>query len=144
MVLPILCMLLLSLRNLVEARGTISGKNIDLRQIIRIIEALSEDKEKALRHRTAPTLIHLTTLNHVAEYDQVSGFALLCTLTLPLRRIRFAHAVCSLLPIASFRLCRCQQRPCDSDCLPPDRGDACFLQQARFAGSAGQTQHRPA
>jgi hypothetical protein len=72
-------------------------------------------------------------------FDQVSGFALSCTLTLPQRRIRFACAMCSLLPIASFRPCRCQQRPCDSDCLPPDRGDACFFQQAGFASSAGQT-----
>ncbi|MDK2848186.1 MAG: hypothetical protein PWP34_1539 [Desulfuromonadales bacterium] len=76
--------------------------------------------------------------------DQVSGFALFRTLTHPQRRIRFACAMCRLLPIASFRPCRCQQRPCDSDCLPPDRGDACFLQQAGFASSAGQTKKSPA
>jgi len=35
--------------------------------------------------------------------DQVSGFALFCTLTHPPRRIRFACAMCSSLPIASFR-----------------------------------------
>ncbi len=74
------------------------------------------------------------------RFDQVSGFALLCTLTHLPCRIRFTCAMCNLLPIASFRPCRCQQRPCDSDCLPPDRGDACFLQQAGFASSAGQTQ----
>jgi hypothetical protein len=71
--------------------------------------------------------------------DQVSGFAISCTLTHPSRRIRFACAMCSSLPIASFRPCRCQQRPCDSDCLPPGRGDACFFQQAGFARYAGQT-----
>jgi len=81
-------------------------------------------------------------LNHVTGYDQVSGFALCCTLTHPLRRIRFACAMCSLLPIASFRPCRCQQRPCDSDCLPPDQGDVCILQQAGFASSAGQTTRK--
>ena len=81
-------------------------------------------------------------LNHVTGYDQVSGFALCCTLTHPQRRIRFACAMCSLLPIASFRPCRCQQRPCDSDCLPPDQGDVCILQQAGFASSAGQTTKR--
>jgi hypothetical protein len=57
--------------------------------------------------------------------DQVSGFALFCTLTLPSGRIRFTCAMGSLLPIASFRPCRCRQRPCDSDCLPLGRGDAC-------------------
>ena len=50
--------------------------------------------------------------------------------------------MCSSLPIASFRLCRYQQRPCVSDCLPPGRGDARFLQQAGFARYAGQTQKR--
>ena len=79
-------------------------------------------------------------LNHATGYDQVSGFTLFGTLTHPQRRIRFACAMCSLLPIASFRPCRCQQRPCDSDCLPPDQGDACILQQAGFASSAGQTK----
>lgn len=74
--------------------------------------------------------------------DQVSGFALFCTLAHPRRRIRFDCAMCSSLPIASFRPCRCQQRPCDSDCLPPGRGDACFLQQAGFARYAGQTKKR--
>ena len=81
-------------------------------------------------------------LNHATGYDQVSGFALVGTLTHPQRRIRFACAMCSLLPIASFRPCRCQQRPCDSDCLPPDQGDACILQQAGFASSAGQTKKK--
>ena len=72
--------------------------------------------------------------------DQVSGFALCCTLTLLPRRIRFTCAMCSSLPIASFRPCRYRQRPCDSDCLPPGRGDACFFQQAGFARFAGQTK----
>jgi hypothetical protein len=45
------------------------------------------------------------------------------------------------LPIASFRPCRYQQRPCDSDCLPPDRGDA-SLTLAGFARHAGQTKKR--
>ena len=72
--------------------------------------------------------------------DQVSGFALSCTLTHQLSRIRFTCAMCSLLPIASFRPCRRQQRPCESDCLPPGRGDACFFQQAGFARYAGQTK----
>ena len=71
--------------------------------------------------------------------DQVSGFTLFCTFTLPYRRIRFAYAMYHSLPIASFRPCRCQQRPCDSDCLPPGRGDAC-LPQAGFARHAGQTK----
>jgi hypothetical protein len=35
------------------------------------------------------------------------------------------------------------QRPCDSDCLPPGRGDACFFQQAGFARYAGQTTKSP-
>ena len=53
-------------------------------------------------------------------------------------------ALCAAsLPIASFRPCRCQQRPCDSDCLPPDQGDVCILQQAGFASSAGQTAKSP-
>lgn len=43
--------------------------------------------------------------------DQVSGFALFCTLTLPYGRIRFAFAMDRSLPIASFRPCRYQQRP---------------------------------
>ena len=30
-------------------------------------------------------------------------------------------------------------RNCDSDCLPPGQGDACFFQQAGFARYAGQT-----
>lgn len=70
--------------------------------------------------------------------DQVSGFALFWTLTLPYRRIRFTFAMYHSLPIASFRPCRYQQRPCDSDCLPPGRGDAC-VPQAGFARHAGQT-----
>ena len=73
--------------------------------------------------------------------DQVSGFALFCTLTLLYRRIRFAYAMYRSLPIASFRPCRYQQRPCDSDCLPPGRGDAC-VPQAGFARHAGQTKKR--
>lgn len=60
--------------------------------------------------------------------DQVSGFALFCTLAHPFCRIRFAFAMYRSLPIASFRPCRCQQRPCNSDCLPPGRGDACVPQ----------------
>lgn len=71
--------------------------------------------------------------------DQVPGFTLFRTLTLPHRRIRFAYAMDRSLPIASFRPRRCQQRPCDSDCLPPGRGDAC-LPQAGFARHAGQTK----
>ena len=71
--------------------------------------------------------------------DQVWGFTLFCTLTLPFRRIRFAYAMYRSLPIASFRPCRYQQRPCDSDCLPPGRGDAC-IPQAGFARHAGQTK----
>ena len=55
-------------------------------------------------------------------------------------RIRFACAMCRSLPITSFRPCRYQQRPCDSDCLPPDRGDARFFQRAGFAIYAGQTK----
>jgi len=82
-------------------------------------------------------------LNHATGYDQVSGFTLCCTLTHPQRRSRFACTMCSSLPIASFRPCRCQQRPCDSDYLPPDRSDACIFQQAGFASSAGQTTKRP-
>lgn len=70
---------------------------------------------------------------------QVSGFTILCTLAHAVRRIRFACAVCRSLPIASFRPCRSRQRPCDSDCLPLDRGDACFFQHAGFARFAGQT-----
>jgi hypothetical protein len=71
--------------------------------------------------------------------DQVPGLALFCTLTLPSCRIRFAFAMYRSLPIASFRPCRCQQRPCNSDCLPPGRGDAC-VPQAGFARHAGQTK----
>ena len=71
-------------------------------------------------------------------FDQVLGVTPFCTLTLPCRRIRFTCAVCRSLPIASFRPCRCQQRPCDLDCLPPDRGDVpCGT---GFARSAGQTK----
>lgn len=99
--------------------------------------------EKPRRYEASPVTFRLPVndaiLNHATGYDQVSGFALCSTLTHPQRRIRFACAMCRLLPIASFRPCRCQQRPCDSDCLPPDRGDARFLQQAGFASSAGQT-----
>lgn len=62
--------------------------------------------------------------------DQVWGFATFSTLTHLHCRIWFACAVCRSLPIASFRPCRYRQRPCNSDCLPPGRGDACFLQQA--------------
>ena len=43
------------------------------------------------------------------------------------------------LQFASFRPCRYQQRPCNSDCLPPGRCDAC-LPQAGFARHAGQTK----
>jgi hypothetical protein len=74
--------------------------------------------------------------------DQEQGFALFCTLTHPWSRNRFTCAVSSSLPIASFRPCRCQQRPCDSDCLPPGRGDACIFQQAGFARYARQTKKR--
>ena len=72
--------------------------------------------------------------------DQVLGVAISCTLTHPRRRIRFACAMCRSLPIASFRPCRYRQRPCDSDCLPLGRGDACFFQQAGVARFAGQTK----
>jgi len=44
------------------------------------------------------------------------------------------------LPIASFRPCRYQQRPCNLDCLPPGRGDACFFQQTGWTRHAGQTK----
>jgi hypothetical protein len=74
--------------------------------------------------------------------DQVVDFTTFCTLILPLCRIRFTCAVCSSLPIASFRPCRYQQRPCDSDCLPPGQGDICFLQQTGGASYAGQTKGR--
>ena len=60
--------------------------------------------------------------------DQEQGFTLQCTLTHLPCRIRFAFAMYRSLPIASFRPCRCQQRPCDSDCLPPGRGDTHFFQ----------------
>ena len=43
--------------------------------------------------------------------DQVSGFALFWTLTLPQRRIRFAYAMYCSLPIASFRSHRYQRHP---------------------------------
>ncbi len=75
-------------------------------------------------------------------FDQVSGFVLFWTLTLPQRRIRFAYAMYCSLPIASFRPSRYQQRPCDSDCLPPDRGDASFT-LAGFARHAGPTKKPP-
>jgi len=75
-------------------------------------------------------------------FDQVLDVTPFCTLTLPCRRIRFAYAVCRSLPIASFRPCRYQQRPCDSDCLPPDQGNSCFFQQDGFARSAGQTKKK--
>ena len=74
--------------------------------------------------------------------DQVVDFTTFCTLILPLCRIRFTCAVCSSLPIASFRPCRYQQRPCDSDCLPPGQGDICFFQQTGGASHAGQTKGR--
>ena len=74
--------------------------------------------------------------------DQVVDFTTFCTLILPLCRIRFTYAVCSSLPIASFRPCRYQQRPCDSDCLPPGQGDICFFQQTGGASHAGQTTGR--
>ena len=74
--------------------------------------------------------------------DQVVDFTTFCTLILPLCRIRFTCAVCSSLPIASFRPCRYQQRPCDSDCLPPGQGDICFFQQTGGASHAGQTKDR--
>ena len=74
--------------------------------------------------------------------DQVSGFTLFRTLTHPQRRSRFARAVCRSLPIASFRPHRYQRRPCDSDCLPLGRGDACVFQQAGFARHAGQTKRQ--
>lgn len=47
-------------------------------------------------------------LNHLNGSDQVSGFALLCTLTHPPGRIRFAYAMCCSPPIASFRPQRCR------------------------------------
>ena len=74
--------------------------------------------------------------------DQVWGFALFCTLTHPKCRIWFACAMYCSLPIASFRPYRYQQRPCNSDCLPPDRGDTC-VPQAGFARHAGQTKSKP-
>ena len=73
--------------------------------------------------------------------DQVLGVALCGTLTLPLRRIRFTYVMYRSLSIASFRPCRCQQRPCDSNYLPPDQGDAC-IPQAGFVRYAGQTSSR--
>jgi len=33
-----------------------------------------------------------------------------------------------------------QQRPCDSDCLTPGRGDSGFFQPVGFASFAGQTK----
>ena len=72
--------------------------------------------------------------------DQVCDFALFCTLISACCRIRFAYAMYRLPPIASFRPCCYQQRPCNSDCLPPYRGDTCFSQQAGFARFAGQTK----
>ena len=76
--------------------------------------------------------------------DQVPGFTLFCTFPLLLCRIRFACAVYHSLPIASFRPCRCRQRPCDSDCLPLGRGGVRFFQRTGFARLAGQTKKRPA
>ena len=76
--------------------------------------------------------------------DQVSDVALFCTLAHLHCRIRFAFAMCRSPPITSFRPCRCQQRPCDSDCLPPDQGDASFFQLTGFAcASLGKQKNRP-
>ena len=75
--------------------------------------------------------------------DQVLGFALFCTLTLLHCRIRFTYAMYCSLPIASFRPHRYQQRPCNSDCLPPDRGDT-GIPPAGFARHAGQTKNHGA
>ena len=72
--------------------------------------------------------------------DQVWGFTIFGTLTHLQCRIWFAFAVCRSLPIASFRPCRYQQRPCNLDCLPPGRGDACFFQQTGWTRHAGQTK----
>lgn len=54
--------------------------------------------------------------------DLVSGFATFRTLTHLHRRIRFTHVMLRRLPMAAFRPCRCQQRPCQSELLPPDQG----------------------
>ena len=51
-----------------------------------------------------------------------------------------AQASLRVVPQPNLRRCRCQQRPCDSDCLPLGGGDACFFQQAGLARHAGQTK----
>jgi hypothetical protein len=67
------------------------------------------------------------------------------SLTLPYGRIRFAFRYG---PFTSYRFLQTLPLPatpsessltCDSDCLPPGRGDAC-LTQAGFARHAGQTK----
>ena len=75
-------------------------------------------------------------------FDQILDFTSFCTLILPSRLISLAYAVCSSLPIASFRPCRYQQCPSESDCLPYDQDDICFFQQTGIAKSAGQKKDR--
>lgn len=45
-------------------------------------------------------------------------------------------------PIASFRPQPCDFRPCDSDCLPPDRGDARFFQRTGMFAPLGKQKKR--
>ena len=49
----------------------------------------------------------------------------------------------TLLPIASFRPRNYSRRPCDSDWLPPERGDFAFFQTNGNSSFAGQTKKRP-
>ena len=84
--------------------------------------------------------VRFTDLNHrtgLTEYRASYTFGRLTRLNC---RIRFAYAPVTSLPIASFRPCRCQQRPCESDCLPFGPGDPRFLQRGGLSGFAGQTK----
>jgi hypothetical protein len=84
--------------------------------------------------------VRFTDLNHrtgLTEYRASYTFGRLTRLNC---RIRFAYAPATSLPIASFRPCRCQQRPCESDCLPFGPGDPRFLQRGGLSGFAGQNR----
>ncbi len=108
-------------------------KNRDNTRLPRLRRAPCKEFHPQSRHRIDEVL-------GVALFRSLPG-SLTCTLTLLWRRIRFAYAMYHLLPVASFRPCRCQQRPCDSDCPSSRQGDT-YISQAGFACHAGQTKNR--
>ena len=68
---------------------------------------------------------------------RIASFCMLAPTT---SRNRFTSAKLHQLPVASFRPSRYQDRPCESDSLPRERGEVGGKTPAGFASFAGQTK----